>query len=123
MANYISKKSLSNLRIKIYDLLDQFFVKKENSYLDDNVLNSIKDIVDASIKSIQENNDDNSDILGDRQFRVLEYLKNFNEITRREYASMFGISFMTAFRDLTLLEKKKIVIKIGRGRATKYLIK
>lgn len=38
------------------------------------------------------------------------------------YKRIFNVSTMTAFRDLTYLHKKGLLIKTGRGRACRYLI-
>jgi len=123
MGNNISKKYLNSLKLNIFDKLDNFFTRYEGKYIDRIITEELKEIVGSSINSSLNGHQKNTDLLGDRQFRVLEYLKNYFEISRREYATMFGVSFMTAFRDLNQLERKKILIKTGRGRATKYLLK
>lgn len=57
-----------------------------------------------------------------RQIRALELLEDSSQsLSISEYRSKFQVSTMTAFRDFTNLLDLKFVLKIGRGRATRYL--
>lgn len=60
--------------------------------------------------------------LNRRQVKVLDYLKEFDYITRREYTHMFDVNFMTAYRDLNELYKKKLIRVAGTGRGTRYYV-
>lgn len=58
-----------------------------------------------------------------RQLKIIEYLKSYPSITRREYALLYNISFMTAFRDLSQMVDDNILLVIGVQRGTKYILK
>ncbi|MBN1374278.1 hypothetical protein JW962_03020 [Candidatus Dojkabacteria bacterium] len=58
--------------------------------------------------------------LNSRQLRALTYLKRKLKITRKEYTDMMGVSFMTAFRDLTEMSERKLINQYGHGRSTYY---
>ncbi len=56
----------------------------------------------------------------DRQIKILEYLQIHKSISRNEYSKLMGVSFMTAFRDLSQLVEDDYLEIIGRGRGTRY---
>lgn len=62
--------------------------------------------------------------LNKRQERALEYLTEHKRITNREYHELFPeVSAETIRRDLADLVKKDLLLKIGRKRATYYILK
>lgn len=58
--------------------------------------------------------------LNERQLRLLKLLQHKVFIRRHEYAKLFKVSAMTAYRDLNFLVGKKILKISGNGRATSY---
>lgn len=59
--------------------------------------------------------------LNERQVQALALMVNQErELTNREYRELFGISYVTAFRDLTALVEAGQVRTIGSGRARRY---
>ncbi|MBD3329145.1 DeoR family transcriptional regulator [Candidatus Dojkabacteria bacterium] len=57
----------------------------------------------------------------DRQLKLLDYIKVHKKVTRREYAKLMGISFMTAYRDIQELLEKNYLTQKGVGRGTYYV--
>ena len=60
--------------------------------------------------------------LNDRQKKAMVYLQSKGEISRKEYAELSGVSLRQANKDLNDLLEKKIVVKVGMGRSTKYRV-
>jgi DNA-binding winged helix-turn-helix (wHTH) protein len=58
--------------------------------------------------------------LNHRQIQFLRQLKINRYVNVHEYKKLFGVSEITASRDLSLLHKHKLVVKLGRARATRY---
>ena len=59
--------------------------------------------------------------LNERQVQALALMVNDGrELTNREYREMFGISYVTAFRDLTALVATRQAKMIGSGRSSRY---
>ena len=59
--------------------------------------------------------------LNERQVQALALMVNEGqELTNRQYREMFGISYVTAFRDLTALVETGQAKMIGSGRASRY---
>ncbi len=59
------------------------------------------------------------------QFRSLSdrsicHIERLGSITRRGYASTMGVSTRTALRDLNALVETGVIVRCGKGRATKY---
>jgi hydrophobic/amphiphilic exporter-1 (mainly G- bacteria), HAE1 family len=57
-----------------------------------------------------------------RQKELIDYLKNNNQITRKEYADKFNISVPTAARDLKNLLKAGIIISKGPAAVGRYYV-
>lgn len=57
-----------------------------------------------------------------RQIKALNYLKSGESISSVEYKSRFKVSEITAVRDLAALTRLRLVIRVGRARATRYLL-
>ena len=55
-----------------------------------------------------------------RQIRALRELRRAGQWSVQDYRSFFGISTMTAFRDLDGLKELDCVLRTGKGRATRY---
>lgn len=60
--------------------------------------------------------------LNSRQLQAINYLKKHLKITRKKYTEIMGISFMSSYRDLNELVKRKIIYQYGHGRSTYYTI-
>ena len=56
----------------------------------------------------------------ERQKQLIEYLKQNNQITRKEYADKFNISVPTAARDLKQLLKAGIIVPRGPAATGRY---
>ena len=61
-------------------------------------------------------------ILTIREKEAFFYLIEHKIITRREYAKVFNVSAMTAFRDLDHMRRSNIISQFGTGRGVKYTI-
>ncbi len=60
--------------------------------------------------------------LNTRQLRILKWLQRKENIYRRDYVKRMGVSTMTAYRDLSELVKRKLIIQKGGGRSTYYTV-
>lgn len=60
--------------------------------------------------------------LNHRQLSTLRHLQVHVKITRREYMSLFKVSTMTAYRDLTDMVDKKLLMINGHGRGVYYVL-
>jgi hypothetical protein len=60
--------------------------------------------------------------LNRRQLKILKYLQTIPTVKREDYVQMMDVSTMTAYRDLQVLVKHKLVKPIGVGRGTKYTL-
>jgi len=58
--------------------------------------------------------------LNDRQLDALLYYKEKGEIISSDYMKRYDITDRTTLRDLTELVEKKILIKTGEIKSTKY---
>lgn len=58
-----------------------------------------------------------------RQIDALKFIIQNQSISRLQYVEKFKVSLRTANYDLSLLESKGLIEKIGIGRAIKYLLK
>ncbi len=61
--------------------------------------------------------------LNDRQLNALLFFKSKKEIVNSDYATRFNITDRTARRDLTELVERKILIKVGENKSTKYIFR
>jgi ATP-dependent DNA helicase RecG len=61
--------------------------------------------------------------LNERQKKALEYIQNIGTITRQEYEKVNNVPERTANYDLKSMLKKGILLKIGKARLVKYVIK
>jgi len=57
-----------------------------------------------------------------RQIKILRYLGKNESIDARTCRTLFKISEITATRDLSALNQSNLVVKVGRGRATQYVL-
>jgi len=60
--------------------------------------------------------------LEERQTRAIEFIKEHNKITTREYCRFFNIARDTANRDLNKLLEKGIITRKGSGPQTCYVL-
>lgn len=58
--------------------------------------------------------------LNERQVKAIDYLKEYNQISRKKYSSLFSCSIRTAFNDLRGLVDKNILKIRGKGKYTYY---
>jgi len=60
-------------------------------------------------------------MLNDRQNKILERLENPNlKITNKDVQKMFGVSQITASRDLSKMANLGILLPHGKGRSVFY---
>ena len=62
------------------------------------------------------------DQLNIRQLQIINYLNEQQFIDIRICQKIFKTSPITASRDLSQLQKKGLVTRVGRARATKYIL-
>lgn len=60
--------------------------------------------------------------LSERQIEILKILQSRDKITRADIADILEVSFMTAYRDIKGLVKKRLLTERGVGRATYYVL-
>jgi len=60
--------------------------------------------------------------LSDRQTRAVLYIKEYGHITNSQYQKTFQVSDRTALRDLEDMVQRKVVVKMGEKRSTRYLL-
>ncbi|MGZ3693701.1 MAG: hypothetical protein ACXWQO_05845 [Bdellovibrionota bacterium] len=60
--------------------------------------------------------------LNHRQIEILEWMRNDRYLGVADCKSKFGVSEITALRDLDGLRRKNFVVRIGKARATRYLL-
>jgi len=60
--------------------------------------------------------------LNQRQIQLLKIMQAREKISRKEAADILEVSFMTAYRDIKNLTKKKLLIEQGVGRGTYYVL-
>lgn len=58
--------------------------------------------------------------LNSRQIQILTYLQSNEFVSVKNLVSLFSTSEITANRDLRSLYEKKLVVRVGQGRATQY---
>ncbi len=75
-----------------------------------------------SLEKRRLNSDKIVSILSDRQKKAFLFFVDHRTLTRQEYARIFKISPMTAFRDLNIMKELGILTVFGQGRGTKYTI-
>ena len=60
--------------------------------------------------------------LNERQGKALEYLKTYGRIARREYSRMCGVSDTEAYRELSEMVAKGLIVRQGKGKGTYYAL-
>ncbi len=66
---------------------------------------------------------DSKENLNDRQIKILDYLEQNTKINRDKCTKLMGVSFMTAYRDLTELLQAGYLEKKGKNKKTYYILK
>ena len=61
--------------------------------------------------------------MNERQKKAIEYLKEHNKITNREYQELNNVSNKTAYQDLYDMLRKNIIEKVGGGKHIYYILK
>jgi predicted HTH transcriptional regulator len=107
----MSKKD-KNLTVFIEALL--YILSMEMTNLENQVINIYENKVEKKGKLSIE--------LNERQIQILEYLQINQKVTRRKYAKIMDVSFMTAYRDLNELLDKGYIKQKGVGRGTFYVL-
>lgn len=83
----------------------------------------LKSLYEEIYESNVKNKQSSVTNLNDRQIKALEYLKSNKSINRSKYTQLMGVSFMTAYRDLSdLLSANYIELK-GQNKNTFYVLK
>lgn len=57
-----------------------------------------------------------------RQIKIIKYLQSNDFITTKMHVDLHKITEISANRDLADLYKKKIILRLGKARATKYIL-
>ncbi len=60
--------------------------------------------------------------LNDRQLKILTLFKQHKKLSRKKYAATMNVAIATAFRDLNDLQAKGLIVPVGKGRATSYVL-
>ncbi len=60
--------------------------------------------------------------LDQRQKKAIEYIKEKGSVSRKEFSILTGISLRQANKDIDDLLKKKLILRIGKGRNVKYIL-
>lgn len=66
--------------------------------------------------------DESQHFLNERQQRALNYLYEHEAITNREYQQLNDVSQKQAVRDLNQMVEMTLLVRKGRGRATRYML-
>ncbi len=129
MKKLVSDASTTQLKTEIFEEISLLNSLVTNGYFTDEQfitqLQHFKMRIEKIFEQFERKSDANPIMngLNSRQMKLLEYLAEYGSINRREYTIMFEVSPMTAYRDLNLLKEKKLLIEIGNGRGTQYIIK
>jgi Fic family protein len=85
-------------------------------------LTSLKnDVVKATEKKIYAHKKKMAD-LNPRQKKFLEQLSYKHKMSRKDFVEMTGVSSMTAYRDISELLDRDLIIQKGGGRSTHYVL-
>ncbi len=90
-----------------------------------NLSNDMVDVKDEAQKSLHEETRSIKQPfldLNKRQLKILRYLQTIPTVKREDYVQMMDVSTMTAFRDMNLLVRKKLLKVEGKGRGTRYML-
>lgn len=60
--------------------------------------------------------------LGYKQIKVVEFLQKEGRITNRQIRDLLKVSHQTAYEILQSLLKNKVIKRVGKGRATYYIL-
>ncbi|MES2767928.1 MAG: DeoR family transcriptional regulator [Bdellovibrionota bacterium] len=66
--------------------------------------------------------DVNFNTLNFRQMKILQFLKNNESIDVQKCKKLFNVSDITASRDLSSLTRSNSLIRVGKGRAIRYVL-
>lgn len=61
--------------------------------------------------------------LNERQQQALAYIRAHGQITNRDYQQLTGVAQKQTVRDLNELVEQALLVRIGSGRATRYVLK
>jgi ATP-dependent DNA helicase RecG len=62
------------------------------------------------------------DQLNDRQKRILVHVAESGAVTSGWCRKEFGVTYNTAYRDLSALTELKLLAQTGKGRSTRYIL-
>ncbi|MDO9326653.1 MAG: ATP-binding protein [Methanoregula sp.] len=60
--------------------------------------------------------------LNERQLQAIPYLRKQGSISKREYQDLVSISTRTALYDLTVLVNKGVLVRVGTGKSSRYVL-
>ena len=83
----------------------------------------LKQLYEKSYEKTIKKKVDSEENLNHRQLKIIEYLQENKKITRNECKKLMGVSFMTAYRDLTELLQAEYLEKKGKNKKTYYILK
>jgi DNA-binding winged helix-turn-helix (wHTH) protein len=75
---------------------------------------------DESLVEAPSSRQESATLLNHRQIALVRALKPSDFVTIKTYRKRFGVSDMTALRDLAALQSQGFVVRVGRARATRY---
>ncbi len=61
--------------------------------------------------------------LNERQIKAVMYVKGKGKITNREYRELTGLSDEGTRKDINVLVEKGLLLPVGKGRNTHYILK
>ena len=60
--------------------------------------------------------------LNERQIIAITHLRKQGSISKREYQDLVSISTRTALNDLTVLVNKGVLVRVGTGKSSRYVL-
>jgi len=61
--------------------------------------------------------------LNERQIKAVMYVKEKGKVTNREYRELTGLSDEGTRKDINVLVEKGLLLPVGKGRNTHYILK
>ena len=86
-------------------------------------MSSVQTTVDAEMGGVSGARVQTTDYhLNLRQIKIMDEVRKSKHVTNRIVQDLHDVSYATATRDLTALTKAGLLQKVGRGKATSYLL-
>ncbi len=83
----------------------------------------LKQLYESYYEKTTQQKAESEENLNFRQIKILEYLQKHGKIDRARCTEIMGVSFMTAYRDLTELVQSGYLLKKGQNKNTYYTMK